>query len=289
MQEITECDCSNKLLLVDGSNLLFQMFYGMPARIIGKNGKAIHGTLGFVGALLKIIRSINPTHVFVVFDGETENERCTIDACYKANRPDYSLMNEEDVPFSQLPDIFAALDYLNIRFCETTDCEADDIIASYCLSYGEKVSVIVSSFDSDFFQLITDKVSVLRYRGENTVVYNPSVLFEKLGIMPNQYADFKSLIGDNADNIKGVKNIGPKTAAKLLNQFGTLDKLLNNANEIVKEPLRKTIIENYDLIRKNYQLIKLGNAVTLPFALNEMSFCASDITTSQVLKHLGLK
>ena len=99
-----------KLLIVDGSNLLFQMFYGMPARITNAQGKAIQGTLGFVGALLKMIRAVSPTHVFVAFDGACENARTEIDSDYKANRPDYSDVPEEETPFSQLPDIFCALE-----------------------------------------------------------------------------------------------------------------------------------------------------------------------------------
>ena len=101
----------NRLLIVDGSNLLFQMFFGMPARIVNEQGKAIQGTLGFVGALLKIIRRTEPTHIVVLFDGEHENERSTLDSDYKANRVDYSETPEEETPFSQLPDVYAALDY----------------------------------------------------------------------------------------------------------------------------------------------------------------------------------
>ena len=108
----------SKLLVVDGMNLLFRMFYGMPARIVNADGKAIQGTLGFVGALLKILRAISPTHVAVIFDGECENERRDIDKDYKANRPDYSQMAEDELPFSQLPDVYAALDLLGIPLIE---------------------------------------------------------------------------------------------------------------------------------------------------------------------------
>ena len=106
----------NRFLIVDGSNLLFQMFFGMPARIVNKQGKAIHGTLGFVGALLKIIRRVEPTHMTVLFDGEHENDRSELNVDYKANRVDYSQGPEEETPFSQLPDVYTALDYLDIKF-----------------------------------------------------------------------------------------------------------------------------------------------------------------------------
>lgn len=156
----------NRLLIVDGHNLLFQMFFGMPARIINEQGKTIQGTLGFTGALLKIIRRTEPTHIAVLFDGEHENDRSVLNADYKANRIDYSEVPEENNPFSQLSDVYAALDYLNIKHTETTTCETDDWIAGYALTYGHETEIIISSFDSDFFQLITDNVSVLRYRGK---------------------------------------------------------------------------------------------------------------------------
>ena len=140
----------NRLLIVDGSNLLFQMFFGMPARIVNEQGKAIQGTLGFVGALLKIIRRTEPTHIVILFDGEHENERSALDSDYKANRVDYSETPEEETPFSQLPDVYAALDYLGIKHTETIACETDDLIAGYALTYGKENEIVISSFDSDF-------------------------------------------------------------------------------------------------------------------------------------------
>ena len=219
----------NRLLIIDGSNLFFQMFFGMPARIVNENGRAIQGTLGFVGALLKIIRKVEPTHMIAVFDGEHENNRCTINPDYKANRIDYSTVKESENPFSQLPDVYAALDYLAIRHIETTNCEADDLIASYALSLAQYTEIIITSFDSDFFQLITDRVSILRYRGKKTIICTPEYIIDKFGITPNQYADFKSLTGDTSDNIRGAEKVGVKTAASLLNEFGTLENILANA------------------------------------------------------------
>lgn len=156
----------NRLFIVDGSNLLFQMFFGMPARIVNKHGKPIQGTLGFVGALLKMIRKVEPTHVTVVFDGEYANKRSFLNKNYKANRTDYNKIPKEETPFSQLNDVYAALDFMGIKHTETTECEADDLIAGYALAFGQEMEITISSLDSDFFQLITDKVSVLRYRGK---------------------------------------------------------------------------------------------------------------------------
>lgn len=279
----------SKLLVVDGMNLLFQMFYGMPARIVNADGKAIQGTLGFVGALLKILRAISPTHVAVIFDGECENARYGIDENYKANRPDYSEMPEDELPFSQLPDVYAALDLLGIRYFETTVCETDDIIASYALRYKEECDIVISSQDSDFFQLISERVSVLRYRGDASVICTPDYIREKLGIEPSLYADYKSLTGDNADNIKGAEKVGPKTAAALVNEFGTLASIIAHAPKIKKPSVRESIERDSERLLRNYSLIKLSDGATLPFELCELEYYNNGMSTTEVLRGIGLR
>ena len=280
---------TNKILIVDGSNLLFQMFFGMPARIIGATGKPIQGTLGFVGALLKIIRMTNPTHVAVLFDGESHNPRTDLNEDYKANRPDYSQVAEEENPFSQLPDIYAALDYLRLAYAETTDCEADDWIAGYAQTYGTDCNMVISSFDSDFFQLISDHIHVLRYRGDKSAICDPAYIQEKLGIHPSQYADYKSLTGDAADNIRGAYKVGAKTAATLIQEYGTLENLLSQAETIRKPSVRTSILQDADRLRINYQLIKLQGCENLPFPLQQMEYRDSDVATTEVLRAIGLK
>ena len=281
-----------KVLLVDGCNLLFQMFFGMPARIINAQGKAIQGTLGFVGALLKIIRMTSPTHVAVLFDGESHNPRVDVDADYKANRENYSKVAEEENPFTQLPDIYLALDFLGICYAETTDCETDDWMAGYVKKFekSDDVSgVVISSFDSDFFQLISDKATILRYRGDMSVQCDKRYLRDKFGITPEQYADFKSLTGDTADNIKGAEKVGPKTAAQLVNEFGNLEEILARAEEIKKPSVRESMLRDADRLRKNYRLIKLNGVENLPFALDELEWKDNGVATTEVLKGIGLK
>lgn len=278
-----------RLLIVDGSNLLFQMFYGMPARIVGKNGKPIQGTLGFVGALLKIIRMVRPSHVAVVFDGECRNERCDLDENYKANRPDYSAMAEEDTPFCQLPDIYAALDHLGICHRETTDCEADDWMAAYARQYGLDREVVIASQDSDLFQLIGKNVRILRYRGEKTVICDRKYIIEKLGVEPSCYADFKSLTGDGSDNIRGAAKVGPKTAAALLQQFGSLENILRNWEQISRPSIREAIHKDAERLRINRLLIRLDGQREPPFTWEEMAWLDGGLTTGQILHSIGLR
>lgn len=277
------------ILIVDGSNLLFQMFYGMPARIVNPQGRPIQGTLGFVGALLKMIRWVEPTHVAVLFDGECTNERCQLDEAYKANREDYSQMPEEDTPFSQLPDIYAALDFLGICHKETTACETDDWIAAYALGPGKTHKITIVSQDSDFFQLITENVRVLRYRGDRSVFCDPAYIRQKLGIDPTQYADLKSLTGDTADNIKGAEKIGPKTAAALLQQFGSLEEILSGSDQVSKPSVRASLERSGERLRLNYRLIRLTGDQPLPFTLEEMAYRYSGETSTQVLTAIGVR
>ena len=275
-----------KLLIVDGCNLLFQMFCGMPARIVNAQGQAIQGTLGFTGALLKMLRMTAPTHVAVLFDGECPNERRELDASYKANREP---LPEEESPFSQLPDVYRVLDYLKIRHAETTCCEFDDWAAAYVRNRTEDTQIVIASQDSDFFQLIDDDVHILRYRGDRSVLCDRTYIREKLGIAPEQYADFKSLTGDTADNIHGAQKVGPKTAAALLQQFGDLKTVLARREEITKPSVRASICESADRLRLNYQLIKLTGQAAPPFSLKELTYTPAGLTTGQILASIGLR
>lgn len=279
----------NRLLIIDGHNLLFQMFFGMPARIVNQEGRAIHGTLGFVGALLKIIRRTDPTHLVVLFDGEHENNRVELDPQYKSNRTDYSQSPQEENPFSQLADIYAALDFMQIRHTETTIFEADDVIASYALTYGKQINIVIASYDSDFFQLISDRVCVLRYRGDKTVLCDQSYIQNKFGITPDQYADFKALTGDSADHIRGADKIGPKTAAWLLYQYGTLDHILKNAGQITRPSIRDSVIRNADRLKINQTLIRLNKKAKIPIDLRDLIYQDSGLRTTDILSAIGLR
>jgi len=264
------------------------MFFGMPSRIVNKQGKAIHGTLGFVGALNKIIALTKPTHIAVVFDSEHENARTEILPEYKANRVDYSEVPDSENPFSQLEDIYTALDFMNIKHFEADGLEADDVIASYAITYGTDMQIVISWFDSDFFQLINDNTCILRYRGDKTVICDEAYIENKYGILPDQYADFKSLTGDSADNIKGAERVGPKTAAALINQFGSLHDVLNNTNDISKPYIRESIIQSSARLANNYEIIKLSNNAALKFNINDLFRSDMNFTTMDILKGIGV-
>lgn len=138
-----------KIVLIDGHNLLFRMYYGIPAPIRNSKGNDIRGLIGFIGSLKKIVDEFKPYSLYVIFDSETsKNSNLEIDREYKANRMDYSNVTPNENPFSQLPLIKESLDYLNISYLEVIDNEADDLIASITSDTSSNVQYIIVSTDS---------------------------------------------------------------------------------------------------------------------------------------------
>ena len=279
-----------RLLIVDGHNLLFQMFFGMPARIYGKEHKPIHAVIGFVGALLKIIRLVEPSHVIVLFDSEVGSNRGALNLEYKANRIDYTQVADEDNPFLQLADIMKALNYMNIKYHEAAGCEADDIVASYIKKYRESIKICVASKDTDFLQFVDDNVSIMIYRGKDSFSYDRERVLERFGVKPELFADYKALMGDQADNIKGVPRIGPKTAAKLLKRYNGIEELLANTDSIEPQHIRDSIEAHRSKILCNMELIQLKGEENLPFGLQELRYDlpADNIGTTNILKALQI-
>lgn len=277
----------DRLLIIDGHNLLFQMFFGMPNKIIGARGAAIHGVVGFIGALNKLIDAYSPSHLIVMFDGEKSNPRKAILKEYKANRPDYSEVPDDENPFTQLPYIYEALDYMGICHAETTVCETDDVIAAYAIRYGGEYEVLISSFDSDYFQLINENVRIIRYRGQCSVLCDEKYINDKYGIPPSKYLDYKCLVGDTSDNIKGVRGVGPKTAARLLCSYGSIEGIRSHLAEIENAKIRCAIEESEQIIERNLSLIKLCEGADTPFTLDEARFNNPRLRTMDVIRGIG--
>ncbi len=275
-----------KLLLVDGSGLLFQSFYGMPRQIKNSCGQRVEAVICFVGILLKQIKSLKPDKLFIIFDGETHLNRKDQDKDYKANRIDYSAMAEEDTPFCQLQIIKKVLDYLNFEWYETTFCEADDIIASLVNDNKDKFKIIISSADKDFYQLVQDNVSIFTYRGKASVMVTPEFILNRYGIAPNYFADYKALVGDASDNIKGISGIGPKTASKLITKHGSITSILENVKPS-EDKFCQNILSNKDKLLTNYKIIELFSKTGL-YSLPDCSFITPNVNSIEILKRLGI-
>lgn len=274
----------NKIVLIDGHNLLFRMFYGIPSSIKNTSGKEIKGLIGFIGALKTIVDEFRPYSLFVIFDSETSKENnLKIDINYKSNRVDYADIIDEENPFSQLPLIKKALDYLNISYLEVENDEADDFIASLIFNNRENQYIIVST-DSDFIQLIDKRTFLYIPRGKNSILYTEEQVIKKYNITPKKYIMFKALVGDKSDNIKGIKGIGKISAAKILNYDSISDYIKNNPST----RFSKILNDNKELFIKNQKLITLNrNLNTSKIVFDKISNNISNLKTYEIIEKIG--
>ena len=275
-----------RLVLIDGHNLLFRMFYGIPASIKNRKGVEIRGVIGFLGALKKINNALNPTSLAVIFDSETsKNTNADLLESYKSNRPDFTNVPADENPFTGLPIIKSSLDFLEIPFYEVLSEEADDYIASLASQYKSAYDeIIIVSNDSDFFQLIDEKIFIYSARGKLSKLYNESEFFEKFHITPNKYVEYKSLVGDTADNIKGVKGIGKKTSEEILKTGFINEYTSKSSNERIKNILK----ENEFIINRNIQLISLNrNLDTKDITLKELDDKLKKYNVYAILSYIG--
>lgn len=270
----------NRLLIIDGHNLHFQIFFGIRAKQKKRSGKTAQFGESFAGAVRRIIRIADPTHVVVIFDGEHENPRRALFPAYKANRPDYDLLPDEENPYLKLPDALAALDRMGVKYIETTTVEADDLIALCCEKFKAAAEIVVCSHDHDFYQLIGSRVRIMGYSGKQGTYYGEGDFREEFHISPRRFADYKALTGDKSDNIPGVRGVGNITAARLINRFGGVDEIISRTGEVRQKKLRRCLVEGAERMQLNYKLVKLGGeqygAIELPWSFSELAFTLKD-------------
>lgn len=257
-------------LIVDGHGVLFRMFYGVPINLRSKDGIPLNAVIGFIGAMLKYIGLFEPRRMVVIFDNAKPSFRNEIFPEYKLNRMiDYDELSDDENPFMQMPIIESLLDELGLKHCTHEGFEADDAMASYAqLSLGEPMTVV--SNDTDLLQVVDQETSVFADRGKKSAIYTAEAVVEKFGVAPGNIVAYKSLTGDTSDNIPGLRGVGPKTAAKLIAQFGSIEEMIAREREIAPARLQETIAGNHGLLQRNKQLITLRRDVPLGFTLSDL-------------------
>lgn len=253
------------LLLVDGHNLLWGGTFGFPAAIYSRDKtRVLTGLFAFFALLRVAIRDDVPgqtPEVIVVFDGEHGGaDRKEAHDGYKASRPtDEAAL----LPLQFLPDVKRGLDLCGIAWTELEYAEADDVIATLVSRTSADRPVLLMSRDKDYYQLITDRVRVLntKFRAGQRLV-DPAEVYRRHQVTPSQWADFRALAGDPADEVPGVRGIGAKTAATLLTGELTLDDI--SASGRLESGRGRAVAEQFELALKWREMIRLRTDLDVP-------------------------
>ena len=256
------------LHLIDGSAFIFRAYHALPPLTRKSDGLPVGAVAGFCNMLHRYVEGNTgpdaPTHVAVIFDYSGKSFRNDMYDQYKANRPPAP---EDLVP--QFPLTREATKAFNIACEEVEGYEADDIIATLAVQAREAGGrcTIISS-DKDLMQLVGDGVEMLDAM-KNKRIGRDGVM-EKFGVGPERVVDVQALAGDSVDNVPGAPGIGIKTAALLINEFGTLEELLDRAQEVPQPKRRQTLIENRAQIELSKRLVSLDCNTPLDFTLDDL-------------------
>jgi DNA polymerase-1 len=244
--------------LIDGSGYIFRAYYALPPLTRKSDGLPVGAVSGFCSMLFKLLEDSKsnenlqkPTHFAVIFDAARKTFRNEIYSDYKANRSE-----APDDLAPQFEYIRKSVVAFNLPSVDLPNYEADDLIATYAeqiLAKGAKVTIVSS--DKDLMQLY--KKNVRLFDPMKNKFITPEDIVNKFGVSPEKVIDVQSLAGDSSDNVPGVPGIGVKTAAELINKYGTLEKLLDNAHEIKQNKRRETLIENKDKAIISKKLVTL--------------------------------
>ena len=250
--------------LIDGSGYIFRAYYALPPLSRKSDGMPTGAVNGFCNMLYKLLEDSKskenlqrPTHFAVIFDSARKNFRNEIYKDYKANRSE-----APDDLAPQFEYIRKSVEAFNLPSIEMLNYEADDLIATYCekiLKEGAKVTIVSS--DKDLMQLYKKNVRIYDPM-KNKFISNEDVL-SKFGVDANKVIEVQALAGDSSDNVPGVPGIGVKTAAELINKYGTVEKLLANVDEIKQNKRRETILENKEKALISKRLVTLKKDVPI--------------------------
>lgn len=268
---------NDHLILVDGSTFIFRAYHALPPLTRKPDGLPVGAVSGFCNMLWKMIQQgptkepgDEATHFAVIFDKSGDTFRNEIYPDYKGHRPDAP---EDLIP--QFGLIREATRAFGVPALEQQGYEADDLIATYArqaAACGARVTIV--SGDKDLMQLVNERIGMVDTMKNKLI--GPEEVFEKFGVTPDKVVEVQSLAGDSVDNVPGVPGIGLKTAALLINEFGTLEALLEQADTIKQKKRRENLIEFADQARISKQLVQLKEDVPVEVPLEDLSIVDVD-------------
>ncbi|HKJ95378.1 MAG TPA: DNA polymerase I [Gammaproteobacteria bacterium] len=257
------------LILVDGSSYLYRAFHALPP-LSNAAGEPTGAIYGVVNMLRKLLSEYQPEHIGVVFDAPGRTFRDDLFEEYKANRP--PMPDDLRAQRAPLRDIIAGM---GLPLLEVTGVEADDVIGTLAVQAREVgMRLLVSTGDKDMAQLVNESVTLLNTMSGTTL--DVSGVREKFGVPPERIVDWLALVGDTSDNIPGVPRVGAKTAAKWLDQYGSLDGIIEHAEDI-KGKVGESLREHLDELALSRRLATIRTDVTLPLRPQEIRRAEPDL------------
>ena len=238
--------------IIDASSFIFRAYYAI-APLSTKNKLPTNATLGFANMMVKLIGDLSPSHIAIVYDNKYPSFRKKLYSEYKANR-----LSMPDDLIPQIPYIKKFVDCLSLSSFEEKGYEADDLIATLVeLSKNSSIPSCIVSSDKDLMQLLIYKDTYMFDAMKNKEIY-PKDVKEKLGVAPKNVTDYLALVGDASDNIPGVRGIGPKSAASLIGEWGSLEDIYKNIDKLKKGKQKETLEEHKDVafLSKELSIVK---------------------------------
>lgn len=230
---------TSPLYIMDGHSYLYKSFFAIKG-LATKDGIPTNAVYGFVATLNKLLKEYNPQNIIITFDYPAKTFRSELYEEYKAHRP-----KMPDELSQQIPWIKKILSVMGIPYLEKEGYEADDLIGTISeIAQKKGLEVFIVSVDKDLFQLVKGNVYILYLQKDDIQILDKEKVGEKLKVSPEYVTDFLGLVGDTSDNIPGVPSIGPVTAVKLINQFGSLEAIFKHIDEISNEKLKALLIEH---------------------------------------------
>jgi DNA polymerase-1 len=260
LNAVSATDAPNRLLLLDGHSLAYRAFFALPDTMRTSTGQQTNAIYGFVSMLTSLLKAEDPTHIAVAFDLSRKTFRTEAYPEYKANRS--KTPDEFKGQVELLKEILSAL---NIPVLSKENFEADDVIATLTTQAAALgFDVFICTGDRDSLQLVTKHVTVLYPKTGVSVLtrFTPEEVEAKYGLTPAQYPDFAALRGDPSDNLPGIPKVGEKTATKWIQEFGSLDALIDRVDE-VKGKVGESLRENLSNVIRNRELTELIRTVEL--------------------------
>ena len=257
-----------KIVIIDGNSLINRAYYAVQRPMITKEGIYTQGIYGFLNMLQKIEADYEPEYLTVAFDLKAPTFRHLEYDAYKAGRK--SMPPELEMQMPLLKDVLRAL---NIEILEMEGYEADDIIGTVArISEEAGITPYIITGDKDALQLVTENTKVIITKKGITEfeMYDPAMMNERYGLTPKQFIDLKGLMGDSSDNIPGIPGVGEKTGIKLLEQFGTMENLLANTDQISAAKLRAKVEDNAQLALMSKRLATINVFVPIDIDLNNL-------------------